>query len=398
MVSIKLKDIRESLISLVLCTVGDLINGIVMGSHSREISLLPALIVLIPTSTDLRGNIYGALGSRLSSYLHTGKIEPKFEYNQTIAENVYSSTFLLLAFSVFNGFISSLIASVLGLHPFTAGLVVNMILITVMAAFLSAAFMIPVTLALAIGSYRWGWDPDNLTAPLITLAGDMVTLPILFACADVVFELRREIKLFSILLIALALLTFYRLSRGEIGYRIVKESVPILLACALIDFGSGTILGKEVKRLIAIAGILTIIPAFLEDGGAMGGILASRFSSSLHLGALDPNPIPEGEVVRSFAVMHVLSLVVFTLVGLFGQIVNGLFSIPTIPTLYMIIITVVAGQMLTFILNLMAYYFSILSFMKGIDPDNVGIPLITSIMDVMGTGCLIASLKIFKVI
>jgi len=369
-----------------------------MGYHSRVFVVLPALIVLIPPSTGLRGNIYASLGSRLSTYLHTGRIEPKFEVNPIISENISSSTFLLLVLCIFNGFISAEIASALGLHKFTFELVLDLILISVLAAFLSAIFMIPTTLALAIGSYRWGWDPDNLTAPLITLMGDVVTLPLLFASVSVVFAMNAPLKLTFVVMIVLATVILYRFSKGQIGWRIVRESMPILMACAMIDFGSGTLLGKEVEGLIAIAGILTIIPAFLEDGGAMGGILASRFSSMLHLGSLEPKLIPDREVLRSFGVMHLLGLIVFTLVGIFGQIVNYTLSIPTIPTIYMIATTVVAGQILTALLNFMAYYFSILSFMKGIDPDNVGIPLITSLMDVLGTGCLILSLKLFGII
>ncbi len=369
-----------------------------MGYLSHEFVVLPALIILIPPSIGLRGNIYASLGSRLSTYLHTGRIEPKFEVNPIITENIHSSTFLLLVLSIFNGFVSAEIASALGLHPFTFDLVLNLILISVLAAFLSAIFMVPTTLALAIGSYKWGWDPDNLTAPLITLMGDVVTLPLIFASVDVVFAMSLSFKLTSVAIIVLATLILYRLSKGEIGWRVVRESLPILVACALVDFGSGTILGKEVEGLITVAGILTIIPAFLEDGGAMGGILASRFSSMLHLGLLEPKLIPERDVLRSFGIMHFLGLVIFTLVGIFGQIVNYTLSIPTIPTIYMVATTVVAGQLLTALLNFMAYYFSILSFMRGIDPDNVGIPLITSLMDVLGTGCLILSLKLFGII
>lgn len=369
-----------------------------MGYLSHEFVVLPALIVLIPPSIGLRGNIYASLGSRLGTYLHTGRIEPKFEVNPIITENIHSSTFLLLVLSIFNGFVSAEIASALGLHSFTFELVLDLILISVLAAFLSAVFMVPTTLALAIGSYKWGWDPDNLTAPLITLMGDVITLPLIFASVDAVFAIDLPLKLTSVMMVVVATLILYRLSRGEVGWRIIRESAPILITCALINFGAGTILGKEVEGLVTIAGILTIIPAFLEDGGAMGGILASRFSSMLHLGLLEPKIFPEREVLRSFAVMHILGFVVFALVGIFGQIVNYILSIPTIPTAYMIATTVMAGQLLTVLLNLMAYYFSILSFMKGIDPDNIGIPLITSLMDVLGTGCLILSLKLLKII
>jgi mgtE-like transporter len=109
------KDIEESLLALVLCTFGDLVAGLIMGRSSGKLAVLPALILLIPPSIGLRGNIYASLGSRLSSYLHTGRISPRFELNPRIAGNIYSSTFLLLLFSILNGFLAAQIAFVMGI-------------------------------------------------------------------------------------------------------------------------------------------------------------------------------------------------------------------------------------------------------------------------------------------
>lgn len=399
--SVDLKDLKESFAALILCTVGDLITGLFMGVFSGKIVILPALILLIPPSIGLRGNIYASLGSRLSSYLHTGRISPKLEFNPKIVDNVYSSSFLLLLFSVLSGIIAAKISILIGLTTDFWKMAVDLTVISALSGFLSIIFMLPSTLILAIGSYKWGWDPDNVTAPIITLFGDLLTLPLIFLCVDVIFALSSFLKLILVVLLLFFAFLLFILSiksKEKIAKRITKESFPILLFCLIIQFGAGTILGAEIESLIAIAGLLTIIPAFLEDGGAMGGILSAKFSTMLHLGSLEPTLRIDKKVFPHFISMHLLGVVVFAMVGVFGQIVNFTLNLPTISTLEMVLVTVAAGQFLIVLLNFMSYYFSILSFKKGLDPDNVGIPLITSFMDVLGSFCFIVALKLFGII
>jgi len=69
-----------------------------------------------------------------------------------------------------------------------------------------------------------------------------------------------------------------------------------------------------------------------------------------------------------------------------------------LPIHEMIIISVITGEILIFAVNLIAYYSSVISFRHGIDPDNITIPTITSLMDVMGMGCLILVLIAFGAI
>jgi mgtE-like transporter len=190
----------------------------------------------------------------------------------------------------------------------------------------------------------------------------------------------------------------YKSRVESIGKKIIKESIPVLFFCTLLQFGAGTILGKEIESFVAIAGLLTIVPAFLEDGGAMGGILAARFSTMLHLGLLDPSIKPPRDVLWTFGFMHLIALAIFALVGIFGQIVNYMLGLPTISTFKMVAVTTIAGQILMVLLDIMSYYFSIVSYKKGLDPDNVGIPLITSFMDILGTACLVITLQLLNVI
>ncbi len=392
------RDVKESFVALILCTLGDLITGIVMGASSGEFNIIPALILLIPPSIGLRGNICASLGSRLGSYLHTGRMTPKLRANTLLLRNISSSTFLLIFFSIVNGALAAGIAYLMGLDLNLQEMSIDLILISSIAAFFSALFMIPATVLLAIGSYRWGWNPDNLTAPLITLFGDIITLPFVFASADIVLSFGIMLKIAGLILIIVSMPLLYFASRSEIGYRILVESSPVLAFCTILEFGAGTILGGELEKFLVIAGLLTVVPAFLEDGGAMGGILAARFSSMLHLGLLEPRIKPQKDVVLNFGAMHAVSFPIFLLVGVFGYTVNMTLSLPTVSLGEMIFVTLVAGQLLMLLIDAMSYYFSILSFKKGLDPDNIGIPLITSFMDILGTACYIISLRILGVI
>jgi len=325
------KDFSESLFSLIFCTFGDLITGIIMGVSTSSLQALPALLILIPPAIGMRGNIFASLGSRLGTYLHTGQISPSFR-GKILSQNVSSSFILSISMSFYLGLLATFTANFLGMEVKA----IDMILISLIGGVLSAFFMLAFTIATAFFSYRLGWDPDNVTTPLITLVGDVITLPLLFFSMSfiLIINYQQKMLLFAFFLILGIISVILPFSKISIPYckRIVMESIPILLACGLLSTFSGSLLGGSFKGLIGIAGILTMVPAFLEDGGAIGGILAAR------------------------------------------------------------------GELLIVVVNFVAYYTSITSFKFGLDPDNVTIPIITSIMDILGTACLIAVLLLFGII
>ena len=96
--------------------------------------------------------------------------------------------------------------------------------------------------------------------------------------------------------------------------------------------------------------------------------------------------------------LHILGLIIFTLIGSFAYIVSITLGIFTLPLHMMIIISITAGEILILIVNIITYNISIISFKKGIDPDNVTIPIITSVMDIMGVACLILVLTLMRII
>ena len=379
------KDLKESLLSLLLSTFGDLITGVTIGFFTGKLNAVPALLVLIPPAIGMRGNIFASLGSRLGTYLHTGEIVIG-KRNNILKENLNSSFALTFIMSIYIAIIAWMIAVHLGMEV----TIIDMILISSLAGIFSALIMIFFTFFIAFMSYKRGWNPDNMTAPLITLAGDIITLPLLFFSMEMVFimnDVEKEILLFS--LVSLTLINSLLSMKQPLARRILIESVPVFLICGLLSSFSGSVLGSRFDALMGSAAILTIVPAFLEDGGAIGGILAARFSSALHIGEMKYGRKIPGNALNLFVVMHLIGLVIFPLIGIFGYFIGGWMGLESYSMLRMIFISLIAGELMVFIVNILSYHVSGMSFKMGVNPDNVAIPILTSLMDFIGVSCLI---------
>ena len=393
------QDFKESFFALFLVTLGNLITGTIMGVSTSRLVLLPALIILIPGAIAMRGNNFASLGSRLGTYLHTGQIDPSFKRTRILDENIFSAFFLTLLMSIYLGILASILAGFVGI-PVS---VVTMATISILAGMISAFFLLWITVVIAFLSYRNGWDPDNLTSPFITLAGDMLTLPLLFLAMDIVLKMPEgapNLIFISFVVLSIFGLIFSVLKASEMPYskKILIESTPIFLISGLLSTSSGLILVKKLQAIIGVAGILTLIPAFLEDGGAIGGILAAKYSTGLHLGSIEYRILPDLDSMILFLFSHVLGFLIFSIIGAFSYFINIVIGLQTPPLRVMVIVSVIAGEALIFIMNVLVYYLSMVSYRVGLDPDNVVIPLITSVMDVLGVACLVGTIVVMGII
>ena len=381
------KDLKESILALSFSTFGVLFTGVTIGYFTDSLKTFPALLILIPPAIGMRGNIFASLGSRLGTYLHTGEVVVG-KRSRILNEYVMGSFTLTFSMSLYLGLLAWLIARRLGMEEYENISFLSIVLISYLAGFFSALIMILFTFSITFKSYSNGWNPDNITAPLITIAGDVITLPLLFLSFLIVVRLEVTTQMMIFLLfIICSVLSFLPLNKKKNFRRIVIESLPVFFVCGLLSSFSGSILGMNSANLFSFTAILMILPAFLEDGGAIGGILASRFSSALHTGEMLPGKIPP-KALHLFLMMHLIGLIMFPLIGIFGYIVSVTFSISA-NLINLIIVALIAGELLIFVVNILSYYLSNVSFKMGINPDNVVIPILTSSMDFFGTACLV---------
>lgn len=383
--------IKESLIALLICAIGDLCAGVILGKMTFFLETFPGLLVIIPGAIGMRGNIFGSFASRLSTNLHIGIISPKFEFSEQVNYNIFSSFVLTLVLSLFLAIIAKVLCLLLRQPSMD---LIDFILISVIAGVISNLIMLPITMLVSFKSFEHGWDPDNITSPIIAAFGDLFTLPAIIASVFILQAINfnyifKDIVLVVILVaVIFSFIYCYRLSYET--NTILKQSTPVLLLCSFLGGAAGGILNSAVETLLTNPSLLTLLPLFSGECGSLISILGARLSSGLHSGLIEPFNKPEGEAIHNFIISFILAIIVFPMIGLLAEGSSYALGVVGVGFDKILEISTLAGVILVAIMVIIVYYVSITSYNNNLDPDNIVIPISTSITDSISSLILIS--------
>jgi mgtE-like transporter len=171
---------RGALPTLVVSAAGGLLAGVVLGGMDAELEAVPGLLVMVPAFLAIRGSVYGSLGSRLSSALHQGLIDPVFEVDERLASAAIAA--------VLNGLLASLFAAVLTVGLLSAlgaphAPLPTLVLIALVGGALAGLALTVTIVVVVFTGFRRGMNPDDLVGPAVTTAGDVFGMASLFVAA-----------------------------------------------------------------------------------------------------------------------------------------------------------------------------------------------------------------------
>jgi mgtE-like transporter len=389
------ESLRQGFAALFVSSVGELVAGIVLAGIAGTLEELVGLAVLIPAAIGMRGAIFGAMGSRLSTSIQTGLFSFSLRRG-VLAENVQAAAILSLVSGVFLAFLARYLSDILGVA--TELSVVDYIVISTVGGIIAGALLLVITVFVARTSVARGWDMDNIAAPMLTAAGDILTLPSLVLAAyfiDVPVISGSLALVLVVVAVAVTVLGF-RLGTQNLR-RILAESLPILAITGAVTILVGVALEERSEQFTTLLALSVLLPAFLQEGGALGGILSSRLSSKIHLGLLAPRGLPPMAAFRDFALIYTFATGVYLFIGAASHVLAvALFPDGSSPGLLaMMGISTLAGLIATTAAVLAAYYGSVASYRLGLDPDTYGIPIITAAVDLLGFMSLIIALIFF---
>lgn len=383
--------IKESLLALLICAIGDLCAGVILGKMTFFLEAFPGLLVIIPGAIGMRGNIFGSFASRLSTNLHIGIISPKFEFSEQLNYNIFSSFVLTLVLSLFLAIIAKILCILL--HQPSMDLI-DFILISVIAGVISNLIMLPITMFVSFKSFEHGWDPDNITSPIIAAFGDLFTLPAIILSVFVLhtmdFSIIFKDSVLIVILIAVIASFIYCYRLSDETNTILKQSTPVLLLCSFLGGAAGGILNSAVETLLTNPSLLTLLPLFSGECGSLISILGARLSSGLHSGLIEPFKRPQGESVHNFIISFILALIVFPLIGLLAEGSSFALGVVGVGFDKILEISTLSGVILVTIMVIIVYYVSVTSYNNNLDPDNIVIPISTSITDSISSLILIS--------
>lgn len=392
-----LAGVRNSLLALTVSVMAAAVAGLTLVAAQDELLRLPGLFAMIPGAIALRGNIFGGLGSRLSTSIHTGTFSTTPRAQTVVGQNVLAALVLSLVLSVVLGVLAKTLAVVFGVENTVP--IQDYIVVSVVGGILASVVVLAVTLSLAAAAVRWGWDLDDVNAPLVTAAGDVFTIPALLAASVLVDRgttTSLTAAIFTVLAVAATVLAFR--SGLPVLDRILRESLPALSIAAVLSLTGGLIIEKQAEAFFSFTVLLVVLPGFLGAAGSLGGILSSRLSSKLHLGTVVPASLPNREARGDMGAVFAMAVPVFALVAFVASLVGVAVDLTTPGFASVLWAVLLGGLLATVFVSFVAYYGTISAVRLRLDPDTYGIPIVASSLDLIGASTLVLAIVMVGIV
>ena len=382
------RTLRQGLAALVISTAAGFVAGLTLAHITGTLAALPGLLILIPAAVGMKGTIFGAIGARLGTANAAGVLEINLEPGGVLRRNVDVAILTTFSSSLWLALLARFAGALFGQPSISLW---DLAVISIVGGAIGSVLVLTITIGLSALSYRLEWDLDSVSTPMVTALGDMTTLPSLFLAT---FLVRNEAVAVGVGIVAIGVAVAATVRsyvvRDRRVRRIVLEMTATILLTPILDILSGGLQQARLPELTAVPVLLLLIPPFVSQAGALGGIFSSRITSKLQIGVITPSGRPDTPAIVDGSIVLGLSLVVFTLIGAISWALGATTGLPGTPGAWTLIgATLLAGVLVTPLTVLAGYYLAIVTYRFGLDPDNQGVPIITSVMDLAGVAVIL---------
>jgi len=171
--------------------------------------------------------------------------------------------------------------------------------------------------------------------------------------------------------------------------KMIKES----FFSEVLSISGGTLAGlflasSAMRNLLEnFPGLLIMIPGFLGLRGNILGAVSARIGTGLHTGLIEPKITLKGDTAMNLVASLLLSIFVNTLIGVLTYFVSVFLGMDAV-LWKLIVVGALSGALASVIVGPFTIMLTILVFRRGIDPDSVMGPLVTSVGDITAVICL----------
>ncbi len=195
-----------------------------------------------------------------------------------------------------------------------------------------------------------------------------------------------------LLIIYLITLTKLNMTLAKSTWRIVEETLPIIIIFSLIELLTGGFLTSVLGEAVNAPGLLILVPGMLGLRGNISSALGARLCTGLHLGYISTKSFSKGLKVN-IGIGVSLSLLMSFLLSIFAWVMCTYTSTACMGAVNFVLISVITGFMSGVVLSVLTASIAIISCRRGLDPDNTTLPSSASIGDVITIICLLLAVK-----
>lgn len=361
--------------------------GILAGSILAEsygvFSRYPWALLIFPGLLSNRGAIGGLFSGRLSTGLHLGTILPKMRDNTEDAVQLYSSVITLTALSAFLLFFGGALSAVLT-HGIRLHEVYLVFLVTFTTLALSIMVIMPTTFLVSIIAFDRGFDPDMVVYPITSTTADVSISFIYVIILRLISYESWLISLglsFVILLFVGGAVWLHFSNRKNREYnKTLKEFIGTLVVVTVIVTLTGYVFGRISESIGDTPRIYSIYPAMIDTVGDVGSIIGSTATTKLGLGYFTAKFSSIRSHMSEISYAWSGSLLLFTVYAFIAGTMYGFDDFGELLAVVwwtnLLVIPVIA---------LISFGVGIITYNRGLDPDNFVIPFETSLADSLTT-------------
>ena len=360
--------------------LGGLFAGLMFASQLGIFELAPWVITLYPAVISAKGVGSGLLSGRLSTGLHLGTIHTRFFGN---TKSFYKLLEALIVLTLVTSVTICAISLVFGylfwgitLADFPAILA---IVVATMALGLLLSFL---TIKVSFISFEKGLDPDVFLYPVMSTVADIFITICYIAVINLFFFGIVGQWFIGLSCLVPVFIVFYILSKNlhEAEFtKTLKESMVTMLLVSLLVNLTGTLLLGISKFITERVEIYAIYTALIGMIGNVGSVVGSTATTKLALGLLTPSFSSMRKHAKNIFSAWGASIIMFIILAVLSLSIHDIFSFSSVYQLFSIVL--IANVLAVATIVILTYAISILTFKRGLDPDNFVIPVESSLAD-----------------
>jgi len=371
--------------------LGGLFAGFMVASQLGVFRLSPWAIALYPAIISAKGVGSGLLSGRLSTGLHLGTVYPRFFGN---TKSFYMLIEALIVLTLATSFTICAISLVFGQLFWGITLTHFPAILSVVVATMALGLLLSlITVKVAFISFEKGLDPDVVVYPVMSTVADIFITLCYIAVLNLFFAGAFGQWFIGLACLVPVFLVLYILSKNlhEVEFtKTIKESMVTMLLVAFMVNVTGTLLNGIGNLVPDREEIYTVYPALIGMIGNVGSVVGSTATTKLALGLLTPSFSSMKRHTKNIFSSWTASIIMFVVLAVLSLTVHGSFSLSPFSSL--IFVLLITNILAVAAIVLLSYSISILTFKKGLDPDNFVIPIESSFADSVTSAALLVAL------
>ncbi len=360
-------------------------------------SVNPWILALFPPILTVRGGIGGIFSGNLATMMHLGLVKPKIRGNTEQYKGLIKSVIVI---TVMDTLILGAFSFIVNLVNGSAHLGQWFLFISVptVACTLAVCLSIPITSLIAIETYKRGLDPDILVYPILASINDIVVT--VFFVSVVFLNLWGGIfyGVFAVIFVTIICVVGYLAvkSRDDSFFQqTIREGTFVVVLSSVFGGINGVLLSNLGPSLAAMPGLMTMYPALTNALGNVGSIVGSKTTTDIAMGyskSFMEELKESGKRIVQVEVPAAFMHVVFGVIAFILSMGQGAALMPLIG------VALSSNLMSFIIITVFALWSAHLAFERGLNPDNVVIPAITSVSDTTATLAITPAIMVARLL